>query len=129
MKKNEEISSTTKMTNLALVRVRGEVRLNVEIKDTLKFLGLKTVNNCVIIPDTPTYRGMVKKVNSYIAWGEIDEQTFAALKEKRDESKKTFRLHPPKKGWERKGIKKPYKKGGALGYRGAEINALIKRMI
>ncbi|HID09221.1 TPA: 50S ribosomal protein L30 [Candidatus Micrarchaeota archaeon] len=40
-----------------------------------------------------------------------------------------FRLNPPRKGWERKGIKKPYSVGGALGYRGKNINELIKRML
>jgi len=40
-----------------------------------------------------------------------------------------FRLNPPRKGWERGGIKKPFTQGGALGYRGEKINDLIKRMI
>ena len=43
--------------------------------------------------------------------------------------KKIFRLHPPKKGFERAGIKKPFTVGGALGYRGEKINLLIKKMI
>ncbi|HIQ51584.1 MAG TPA: 50S ribosomal protein L30 [Nautiliaceae bacterium] len=40
-----------------------------------------------------------------------------------------FRLNPPRKGWERGGIKKAFTQGGALGYRGEKINDLIKRMI
>ncbi len=40
-----------------------------------------------------------------------------------------FRLTPPVKGFERKGIKKPYSMGGVLGYRKDHINDLIKRMI
>ena len=40
-----------------------------------------------------------------------------------------FRLNPPKKGHERKGIKKPYSIGGALGNRGKDINELIMRMV
>jgi len=42
---------------------------------------------------------------------------------------KTFKLSPPRKGFESKGIKRSFKEGGALGYRGAKINDLIKRMI
>lgn len=42
---------------------------------------------------------------------------------------RTFRLNPPKKGFERLGIKKPYSIGGALGYRGIKINELLERMI
>ena len=40
--------------------------------------------------------------------------------------KKVFRLHPPKKG--HRPIKQPFRSGGALGYRGEEINELILRM-
>ena len=43
--------------------------------------------------------------------------------------KRFFRLNPPRKGWEGKGIKKSYSVGGALGYRGKAINDLIKRML
>lgn len=43
--------------------------------------------------------------------------------------KNYFRLNSPRKGFERKGIKKPFSIGGALGYRGSKINDLIKRMI
>ena len=41
--------------------------------------------------------------------------------------KPVFRLNPPKKGYE--GVKRPYKKKGALGYRGKDINKLIEKMI
>ncbi len=41
--------------------------------------------------------------------------------------KPVFRLHPPSRGF-RGSIKKHYKAGGELGYRGLAINELIKRM-
>lgn len=41
--------------------------------------------------------------------------------------KPLFRLSPPKKGYE--GIKRSYENGGALGYRGKDINTLIERML
>lgn len=40
-----------------------------------------------------------------------------------------FRLKPPEGGFERKGIKKPFSIGGALGYRKDRINELIRRML
>jgi large subunit ribosomal protein L30 len=40
-----------------------------------------------------------------------------------------FRLDPPKKGFERGGIKKPFSMGGALGYRKEHINELLRRMV
>lgn len=41
--------------------------------------------------------------------------------------KNLFRMHPPKGG--HRGIKKPYKNGGSLGYCGKDINALLDRMV
>ena len=43
--------------------------------------------------------------------------------------KNYFRLKPPVHGFERKGIKKQFSLGGALGYRGKNINELIRRML
>jgi len=42
--------------------------------------------------------------------------------------KPVFRLSPPKKGHMRKGIKAAYSIGGALGYRAADINELVRKM-
>tara|TARA_Y100000310_G_scaffold159627_1_gene159228 strand:- start:4938 stop:5411 length:474 start_codon:yes stop_codon:yes gene_type:complete len=42
--------------------------------------------------------------------------------------KEFFKLTPPLKGFERKGIKTAYSLGGVLGYRKQEINQLIQRM-
>jgi len=41
--------------------------------------------------------------------------------------KLVFRLHPPRKGYE--DIKKTFAESGSLGYRGNNINDLIKKMI
>ncbi len=38
-----------------------------------------------------------------------------------------IRLNPPKGGWEY--IRKPFKQGGSLGYRGNDINRVIKKML
>ncbi len=43
--------------------------------------------------------------------------------------KQFFKLQPPRGGFERGGIKKPYSMHGALGYRSNTINKLLKRMI
>ena len=47
---------------------------------------------------------------------------------KLDGIQKTFRLRPPKKGYKGK-TKKSFRAGGEAGYRGEEINNLVKRMI
>lgn len=116
--------------NIAAVLVRGLLRTDIRIKDTLKMLNLNYVNNCIVLKATPSNMGMIKKAKDYITYGEIDEHTLNMLTEKRGkEGQKIFRLNPPKKGYGRKGTKKAFSVSGALGYRGEKINDLIKRMI
>lgn len=115
---------------LAAIRVRGFVGIRKTIKDTLNMLRLYRKNYCVILEARPELIGMLKKAKDYITWGEIDDSTLGLLSEKRGEKDKSFfRLNPPRKGFGRKGIKRPFKVGGALGYRGDKINDIIKRMV
>lgn len=150
----------------AAIRVRGEVNVRRDLRKTLEVLGLYHKNRLVLKPETKAIKAMLKKVESFITFGEIDEKTLARLLEKRarlsgDKKldndflkenkldsfqdlakkvlteknllkkmgiKKVFRLHPPRKGFERGGIKKLFSMGGATGYRSSEINVLIKKM-
>ncbi|QYZ79083.1 50S ribosomal protein L30 [Methanofollis formosanus] len=63
----------------AVVQVRGVVNTRRDIKDTLKMLRLHHINHCVLVPDTPAYLGMIRKVKDYVAYGEVDERTVATL--------------------------------------------------
>jgi large subunit ribosomal protein L30 len=54
----------------ALVQVRGEVNMNEEVRDTLSMLNIHRTNHCALVPETDTYRGMITKVNDYVAYGE-----------------------------------------------------------
>jgi len=145
----------------AIVRIRGKVRRSAHVTDTLRMLRLTRQNHCVIVPETPAYRGMVKKVKDFITWGEVTPEVVAKLLLKRggltDAAVKensrfksvwdfsqalakgdatvadvkglrpVLRLHPPKGGFI--AIKRPFRDRGDLGYRGAEINGLLERMI
>ncbi len=66
-----------------VVQVRGVVNCRKEIKDTLKMLRLHHVNHCVIIPDTPAYTGMIRKVKDYVAYGEATPEILSTLLETR----------------------------------------------
>ncbi|MEM4499810.1 MAG: uL30 family ribosomal protein [Candidatus Woesearchaeota archaeon] len=119
---------------LAAIWIRGTIKANQEIKDTIKMLGFKAKNNCLILENTPSNQGMLKKLKDYITWGEVDNDVIELLKKKRknllDGNKKMlFSLHPPIKGFEKGGIKKSFSQKGSLGYRGKEINHLIRRMV
>ena len=154
MYKMPQIENEHNTNQLAVVRVRGLTGIKIKIEDTLKMLRLYKKNYCCVLPNNPIYLGMLKKSKDYITWGEIDDETFNILVEKRGEEfkgretdsknkikyndfvlinnkkiKKYFRLNPPRKGFGRKGIKTSFQNGGALGYRGDKINDLIKRMI
>lgn len=115
---------------LAAIRIRGHIGVSTEKNRLMDALRIYKKNSCSIVNDTPSIRGMLKKVGDQITWGEVDDAAEKELKEKRGKrDSKTFFLNPPRGGFERKGIKAPYSIGGALGYRGKEIIKLIKKMI
>ncbi|MEM5799367.1 MAG: 50S ribosomal protein L30 [Candidatus Aenigmatarchaeota archaeon] len=69
----------------AVVRIRGWAKTRKEINDTLEMLKLKRNNNCVLIPETPQYKGMLNKVKDYVTFGEIEKDVLVELLEKRCE--------------------------------------------
>ncbi|WP_123533635.1 50S ribosomal protein L30 [Halosimplex salinum] len=68
-----------------LVQLRGEVNMNTDIRDTLEMLNVHHVNHATFVPETDTYRGMITKVNDYVAFGEPSVETVAMLIERRGE--------------------------------------------
>ena len=67
----------------AVVRIRGKVRRSAPVKDTLRMLRLTRQNHCVIVPETPAFRGMVQKVKDFVTWGEVSPEVVAKLLLKR----------------------------------------------
>jgi large subunit ribosomal protein L30 len=67
-----------KMT-YAVVRVRGQADVNKDIRYTMGLLGLTRVNHCVVLPQNSSIEGMLQMVKDYCTWGEIDEETLAAM--------------------------------------------------
>jgi large subunit ribosomal protein L30 len=63
----------------AIVQLRGEVNMNYEVEDTLSMLNLHRVNHCALVPEHETFRGMVTKVNDYVAYGEPSQETIETL--------------------------------------------------
>ncbi len=115
---------------MAIIRIRGETGVGKEIRDTLDMLNLRTKFSCIVLPQTKINEGMAVKVKDFATYGEIDDETLKLLNEKRKiEGKKIYRLSPPRKGFERKGTKRTFVEGGALGDRKEKINELIKKMV
>ncbi len=69
-----------------VLQVRGEVNQSGEVRDTLEMLNLGSVNHFTIVPDRDSYRGMVFKVNDYVAYGEPTADTVALLLRERGET-------------------------------------------
>ncbi|MFH0874347.1 MAG: uL30 family ribosomal protein [archaeon] len=139
---------------LAVIRLKGDIKIDKDIKDAFTYLNLKKRNWCTVIKNTPSNLGQLNKVKDYSTYGVIDSQTLSLLVEKKGEIytapekcrkgkieykrfivingkkyKKYFRLTPPIGGFEVKGTKRGFGEGGSLGNRSNEINDLIKKMI
>ena len=63
----------------AVIRIRGRTGIRKNIADTLDMLNLTRISHAVVIPETPSYKGMLQKAKDYITWGEISEETFKKL--------------------------------------------------
>ena len=140
---------------IAVIRIKGQVGLKKPIVETLNRLRLRRKYACVVFAKpNKIQEGMIKKVKDFIAFGEINKETFEKLieargrlinKKKNIDVKKTieelekgkkyedvnlkpfFRLHPPRGGIDSKkhfGVQK-----GVLGNHKDKINKLIERML
>lgn len=129
------VSGQTGQKMIAVIRVRGLTGIKIVHEDTLKMLHLYKKNFCTVRLATPSIVGMIKKVKDFVTYGDIDEETMKLLESKKapalqnGKDRLFYRLNSPRKGFGRKGIKQPFSKQGALGYRGDKINDLIKRML
>lgn len=63
----------------AVIRIRGIRKVKPKIKKTLELLRLNRPNHCVIVGDSRPSLGMLKVVNDYVAYGEVDEETLFKL--------------------------------------------------
>lgn len=117
---------------IAVIRIKGKIGLKKDIVETLKRLRLTKKYTCVVIPDKKEYLGMIKKVKDCVAYGEIDEETYKELVEKRGKKdvqgnlKPFFRLSPARGGIK---TKLHFSRGGVLGNHKEKINKLIMRML
>lgn len=91
----------------AIVRLRGTVNVNPDIRYTLRLLHLPRVNHCVVVEENGYYAGMIQKVKDYVAWGEISADTLQLLLRRRGRvaggkrlTEEYIRAHTPYSGFE-----------------------------
>ena len=110
------------MTKIAIIRLRGTNDVKKDIENTMIMLHLHKKHTCSVYPKTDALMGMLDKCKDYITFGELDEETYKLLVDKRGITKEGklvnyFHLNPPRGGFEKGGIKTPFMMKGALGYR------------
>lgn len=137
---------------IAIIRIRGQVDIDRDVEETLNRLRIRKKYSCVVIREKPEYLGMLHKVENFVAYGNIDKETFKELVEKRGQAKGKidsekivkeffegkseksweefrikpfFRLHPARGGMK---TKLHYPKG-VLGNNKEDINKLLRRML
>lgn len=155
---------------LLAVRLKGTVGGSPDVKKTMESLRLERTFQARLLEGSASVRGMLRRVQTLVAWGEVNADILEALLRKRAEReggdeldeefvklrlgkdgfadlakslvagelglkdlwraglKPRFRLHPPKGGFKRS-TRRAFTDGGELGYRGGEINSLVRRMI
>lgn len=106
---------------LVAIRLKGSIKVRGDMDDTMQMLGLKRKHTAALLQDKPETRGMLRKANDFIAWGEASAEL-----EKEFKGKKAIALKPPRGGF--RSLKEMYPRGD-MGYRGEKISELIRRMM
>ena len=85
-----------------VVKIRGIVSAQREVRETLTFLHLTHTNHAVLIDSRASYKGMLQRVNNYVTWGEPSKETVAMMLTKRAKmagEKKLTEEHIQKAGY------------------------------
>lgn len=122
---------------IAAVLIRGrEIGIRHDVKQALDILKLRRRHICVVFDDNESVRGLMFKCKDLITYGPISEATLKELNEKRGNLKNregktldVFRMHPPRGGYGRKGIKVSYQEGGCLGLRRKGMDDFLAKMM
>ena len=115
------------MKKIAIIRIKGMVEVRKEFAEAMHRLRLRRKFSCVIVESSPEIIGMLQKIKDFVAYGEISDEIYKELNQKRKTNiENFFRLHPPRGGIK---SKLSFKQGGVLGDNKDKINDLIKRML
>ncbi|MBS3084917.1 uL30 family ribosomal protein [Candidatus Pacearchaeota archaeon] len=115
---------------IAVIRIKGQVGVDRNAKETLFRMRLRRKYSCIILKPTKENAGMLKKVKNFVSYGKIPKEIYEEMVKKRGKKgsegklKPFFRLHPPRGGAE---TKLHYPKG-ILG-ENKEMDKLIGRML
>jgi large subunit ribosomal protein L30 len=66
-----------------VIRLRGRCGVYWKVRGTLEMLRLRAPWNCVLLPETPSFKGMLEVVKDWVTWGEIERPVLVELLRKR----------------------------------------------
>ncbi|WXG45477.1 MAG: 50S ribosomal protein L30 [Candidatus Atabeyarchaeum deiterrae] len=79
-------------SKLLVIRIRGDVDVRDEIRQTLKMLRLHKVNHATLIDRRQSYLGMLQKVKDYTTWGEVNVDALEGILAKRGRAQGNRRI-------------------------------------
>ncbi len=111
----------------AAILIRGDIHVRGDVRDTLFMLKLRNKHTAIMIDETSvTQVGMLDKVKDRITYGPISPEVAAKLQAIMKDG--VAHMHPPRGGFERKGIKQQFTQGGALGRR-ESMDKIVEKML
>lgn len=81
--KTERTATDEKRAWIAVIRVRGDVGLSPRVRSAFRVLKLYKKNYCVIVPNSQDMVYTVRTVKDFTTFGEISQDTFSKLVQKR----------------------------------------------
>jgi len=66
-----------------VVRIRGNVEVRRDARETLEMLRLKNPNNAIVCPENREWKGMLQKAKDWVTYGEVDKKILIVLLQKR----------------------------------------------
>jgi large subunit ribosomal protein L30 len=111
----------------AAILIRGDIGVEQGVRDTLFMLKLRNKHAAILVDETnPVALGMLEKSKDRITFGPVSPEVAAKLEGIMKNG--VAHLHPPRGGFERKGIKQPYTNGGVLGKRDS-MDKIVEKML
>ena len=111
----------------AAILVRGDIHVRGDVRDTLFMLKMRNKHTAILVDESNvSTMGMLEKSKDRITFGPISDEMAAKLQAIMQAA--VARLHPPRGGYERKGIKQQYTQGGVLGKR-ESMDKIVEKML
>lgn len=74
-----EAKSGNKNSIIAVVRVRGDVGLNPNVRKTFELMRLYRKNYCILVRNDASSVAMVQRIKDFVTFGELSRETFVKL--------------------------------------------------